>query len=164
MIKFILTTIVVLLTSMVFSQTSYPRIERDSVGNKILVMTISQAQKIDNNLELYKLLSLEGDECDSLNVSYVKVIDELNKQVTLFTIDVNALKGQINEKDQQISNLQTQLKNITESNQLCNAQKVDDQKQIDILNKEIKRQKFRKVLGFIVGGAALVLEFIILHG
>jgi chaperonin cofactor prefoldin len=163
MIKFILTTVLLIFSTFSFSQTSYPRIERDSAGNKVLVMTIAQAQKIDNDEELFKLLSLEGDECDSLNVSYVKVIDELNKQVALFTIDINALKGQINEKDQQIANLQTQLKNITESNQLCNAQKVDDQKQIDILNKEIKRQKFRKVLGFIVGVTALVLEAIILR-
>ena len=62
-----------------FSQ-KYPRIEKDSLGNKFVIMTYEQAQKIDNTFELVNLLEKAGAECDSLSLSYVKVINKLEKQ------------------------------------------------------------------------------------
>lgn len=140
-----------------FSQTiDYPRIETDSLGNKVVVMTIEQAQKIDNNFEILNLLTKQGTECDSLNTAYLKVIDNQGKQISLLELDVKTLKEQINDKDQQIANLQTQLKNETESNKLCEDQKKIKDEEIKLLKKEVRRQKTQKVIGFIVGGVGVI--------
>jgi len=62
--KFILTLMISLSSLLSFSQTiDYPRIETDSLGNKVVVMTIEQAQKIDNNFEILNLLTKQGTEC-----------------------------------------------------------------------------------------------------
>lgn len=139
-----------------FSQINYPRIEKDSLGHKVVVMTIEQAQKIDNNLEILKLLEVEGTQCDSLSIAYLQVIDKLNKQVSILTLDIGELKIQILDKDSQISNLQQQLSNMEKDNQLCNIQKVNDNDEISLLKKEVRKQKLQKFGGFIIGLAAMI--------
>ena len=74
------TTLFMFFSFLTFSQ-KYPRIEKDSLGNKFVIMTYEQAQKIDNAFELVNLLEKAGAECDSLSLSYVKVISKLEKQV-----------------------------------------------------------------------------------
>jgi len=92
----------------------------------------------------------------SLNTAYLKVIDNQGKQISLLELDVKTLKEQINDKDQQIANLQTQLKNETESNKLCEDQKKIKDEEINLLKKEVRRQKTQKVIGFIVGGVGVI--------
>lgn len=155
--KYIITLVLSLLTVLSFAQTiEYPRIETDSLGNKILLMTIEQAQKIDNNLELLQLFEKQGVQCDSLNTAYIKVIDNLNNQVRLLELDVKTLKEQINDKDKQIANLQKQLTNEKTSNNLCEEQKNNKDEEIKLLKKEVKKQKTQKIVGFIVGGVGVI--------
>jgi len=155
--KLILTLILTISSFLSFSQTiDYPRIETDSLGRKVVIMTIEQAQKVDNNLEIINLLTKQGTECDSLNTAYLKVIDKQGKQISLLELDVKTLKEQINDKDIQIKNLQTQLKNETESNKLCDDQKKLKDEEIKLLKREVRRQKMQKVVGFIVGGVGVV--------
>jgi peptidoglycan hydrolase CwlO-like protein len=155
--KNIVTVILSLFTILSFSQTiEYPRIETDSLGNKILVMTIHQAQMVDNKLELLKLFEKQGLQCDSLNTAYLKVIDKLNNQVILLELNVKTLKEQLNDKDKQIDNLQQQLDNEKSSSDLCEYQKNNKDEEIKILKKEIKKHKFQKVVGFVVGGVGVV--------
>ena len=54
--KILITMMLVLSSVLAFSQTDYTRIETDSLGKKVVVMTIEQAQKIDNNLEILQLM------------------------------------------------------------------------------------------------------------
>ena len=148
--KFILTLILIVNSIFVFSQ-DYPRIETDSTGRKLLVMTIEQAQKVDNNFEIVKLLERQGFECDSLNIAYLKVIDNYKKQVDLLELDVKSLREQLLNKDLQISNLQERLSNMETTNKLCEDQKINDQESIKLLKKEVRKQKFQKFIGFGVG-------------
>ena len=153
--KFILTILLMLSSIVSFSQ-EYPRLEIDSLGNKVVVFTLEQAQKIDNNLDILKLLELQGFQCDSLSTSYLKVIDNFGKQVSLLELNVTKLKEKVMDKDAQISNLQSQLVNSESINRLCEEQKANDKEEISILKKEIRRQKLQKFGGFIVGLAAVV--------
>ena len=73
---------ILLLSFLSFSQ-DYPRIELNDKGQKVVVFTLEQAQKIDNDLEIYALLKSARIQCDSLNISYVKVIDEQRNQIVL---------------------------------------------------------------------------------
>lgn len=154
--KFILMMILMMTSILSYSQIEYPRVETDSLGNKVVVMTIEQAQKVDNNFEILNLLQKQGTECDSLNTAYLKVIDNLGNQVALLELDVKKLKEQIKSKDEQISNLQTQLKNMTDANTLCEKQKANKDEEIKILKDEVKKQKRQKIVGFIVGAAGVV--------
>ena len=150
--KILITMMLVLSSVLAFSQIDYPRIETDSLGKKVLVMTIEQAQKIDNNLEILQLMEKAQLECDSLNLSYIRVIDNQNKQISLLGLDIKHLKEQINSKDEQITNLQTRLSNSEKTNKLCEEQKLNYEKQVDILKDEVRKQKNHKIVGFIVGG------------
>lgn len=145
-----------MLSSIVSFSQEYPRLEIDSLGNKVVVFTLEQAQKIDNNLDILKLLELQGFQCDSLSTSYLKVIDNFGKQVSLLELNVTKLKEKVMDKDAQISNLQSQLVNSESINRLCEEQKANDKEEISILKKEIRRQKLQKFGGFIVGLAAVV--------
>ena len=93
--KMIITMMFVLSSVLAFSQ-DYPRIETDSLGKKVVVMTIEQAQKIDNNLEILQLMERAQLECDSLNLSYIRVIDNQGKQISLLELDIKHLKEQLN--------------------------------------------------------------------
>lgn len=154
--KKLLTVILTIFSLMSFSQIEYPRIETDSLGRKVVVMTIEQAQKIDNNFEIIALLTRQGSECDSLNMAYLKVIDNQGRQISLLELDVKKLKEQITDKDSQIVNLQTRLANKEKENKLCEDQKINDKAEIDLLKKEVKKQKAQKVIGFIVGVAGVI--------
>lgn len=155
--KYLITLIISIFSSLSFSQAiEYPRIEIDQMGNSVLVMTIEQAQKIDNNLELLKLFEKQGIQCDSLNTAYLKVIDNLNNQVCLLELSVSELKKQINDKDKQITNLQQQLLNEKSSNNLCEEQKRNKDEEIKLLKKELRKQKTQKILGYIVGGVGIL--------
>jgi peptidoglycan hydrolase CwlO-like protein len=150
--KILITMMLILSSVFAFSQIDYPRIERDSLGQKVVVMTIEQVQKIDNNLEILELMERAQLECDSLNLSYIRVIDNQNRQISLLEIDIKHLKEQINSKDEQITNLQTRLSNSETTNKLCEDQKLNYEKQVDILKDEVRKQKNHKIVGFIVGG------------
>lgn len=134
----------------------YPRIEKDSLGNTVVVITIEQAQKIDNNMDLLKLMEKAGLQSDNVNSAYIKVIDGLNNQIKLLIINVDNLKKQNKDKDDQIVDLQKQLSNEKTINSLCETQKSNDKKEIDNLKGEVTKLKTQKWIGFIAGSAAVV--------
>lgn len=159
--KFILLVMLFMSSTTLFAQ-SYPRIEVDSYGNKVVVMTITQAQKIDNNLDILKLLKLQGYECDSLNISYIKLVDELDKQKKLTDSIKMKLEDNIESKDDQIFNLEERLANSISSDSACVKQKDLKNQEIILLKKEIRNQKIQKIVGFTTGAAAIVVSFILL--
>lgn len=160
--KTILTILILIITNITYSQ-NYPKIETDSTGKKLVVMTYEQAQKVDNAFELITLLEKAGAECDSLTLSYIKVIDVLKHQVSLLEVDVNLFKGQVVDKDRQILNIQQQLSNCESSKQACDSQIEVRNNQINLLNNEIKTLKTKRNIAYgvgiggIIGGILLVL-------
>jgi chromosome segregation ATPase len=156
----ILTTIFMIFSFVSFSQ-SYPRIEKDSLGNKFVIMTYEQAQKIDNAFELVSLLEKAGAECDSLTLSYVKVISKLEKQVTQLETDLTLYKGQVIDKDGQISNLSQRLKNCEDDSKLCGDQIQVKEKQINLLNEEISSLKTKRNIAYGVGIGGTILGILV---
>lgn len=157
--KKILAILFFFIVNVTYSQ-NYPRIETDSTGKKLVVMTYEQAQKIDNAFELITLLEKAGAECDSLTLSYVKVIDNLKKQVKLLESDITLYKGQVVDKDKQIENLQTRLKNCEDNKAACDEQINVRDKQIGLLNEEISTLKMKRNIGWGVGIGGVILGVI----
>jgi chromosome segregation ATPase len=153
----------ILIISNSFSQKEYPRIEVDSSGKKLVVMTYEQAQKVDNTFELVKLLEKAGTECDSLTLSYIKVIDKLEKNITVLEDDIKLNKDQIISKDDQIGNLQNRLKNCEENSSSCDEQITTRDGQIKLLKDEITTLKTKRNVAYgagilgIIGGILIII-------
>ena len=163
--KSILTFIFLVMTYISFSQ-DYPKIEIDSIGRKVVVITYEQAQKVDNVFEIQILLEKAGAECDSLNLSYVKVIDNFKKQVSLLEVNINLYKGQIVDKDRQLENLQQRLLNCETNVSVCDEQISVKNEQIVLLKKEIRSLKIKRNIAYgagIVGVVGGILMVLLLH-
>ena len=153
---------ILLLSFLSFSQ-DYPRIELNDKGQKVVVFTLEQAQKIDNDLEIYALLKSARIQCDSLNISYVKVIDEQRNQIVLLkSINEQDVK-QLSDKDKQIKNLEDQNTNLEKDVKLCDAQKINNQKEIDGLKDDIKKTKWKSLgSGFLVGVVSTLVTILLI--
>lgn len=149
--KNILLSIFLLLNWCFLSQNAYPKIFVDSTGQKLVIFTYQQAQKIDNNFELLMLLEKKGTECDSLNLGYLRVIDNLEKQNRLLNSSMSLLKDQSIDKNTQIRNLQDQLSNCEKISKDCDSQiKIRDE-QIVLLKKELKTVKRKRNITYASG-------------
>jgi hypothetical protein len=152
---------ILLLSLLSFSQ-DYPRIELNDKGQKVVVFTLEQAQKIDNDLEVYSLLKVARIKCDSLNLSYVKVIDEQRNQIVLLKSINDQDNKQLIDKDKQIKNLTDQNTNLEKNVKLCDDQKDNDQKEIDGLKKDIKKTKWKSLGGGFLVGVVVTLVTVLL--
>jgi hypothetical protein len=155
--KKILIIIIMILSFGSFSQ-DFPRLEVDSLGRKYVVISYEQAQKVDNTFELVALLEKAGHECDSTVLSYIRVVDGLEKLVGELEYNLTLNKGQLVDKDGQILNLSERLKNSDNDSKLCNDQLLTRDSQINLLKDEIKDLKTKRniaygtgVLGIIIG-------------
>lgn len=149
--KNILLSIFLLLNWCFLSQNVYPKIFVDSSGQKLVIFTYQQAQKIDNNFELLMLLEKKGSECDSLNLGYLRVIDNLENQNRLLNSSMSLLKDQSIDKNTQIRNLQDQLSNCDKISKDCDSQiKIRDE-QIVLLKKELKTVKRKRNITYASG-------------
>jgi hypothetical protein len=152
---------ILLLSFLSFSQ-DYPKIELNDKGQKVVVFTLEQAQKIDNDLEIYALLKVARIKCDSLNLSYVKVIDEQRNQIVLLKSINDQDNKQLIDKDKQIKNLTDQNTNLEKNVKLCDDQKDNDQKEIDGLKKDIKKTKWKSLGGGFLVGVVVTLVTVLL--
>lgn len=135
----------------------------DTVG---LVLSVQQVQKIDSDLELLSWLEKKGFTCDSTIAAYIKVVDEMGRQITIFKTSVEELNGKIGDKDKQINNLKVQIANQQYQIDLSNKQIADYVKITENNNIRISNLKLQRNL-WIGGGllgtatAALVTFFIL---
>lgn len=151
--KNLILTILLILTSFLLkAQNDLPRyfIENgDTIG---IVLSVEQAQALDNDAELLALFKKMRINCDSLEVAYVKVINKLEQKVAILEIQKKDLIEQGQEKDKLIDNLKIRVIHYEELSILCQKELENKDKQIKILKKEIVKQKLRKILSF--GGNA----------
>jgi len=161
--KNILIICFLLISFSIFSQ-KYPRIEKDSSGNQVVIMTIEQVQKIDNDLEILSLLEEAIIDCENLNNSYIKVIDDQKKTIANLEISKSLLGDQIVDKDKAIANLQERLNNSISLSNECEKQKTELNNKVDVLQKEVKYLKIRRNIGYgagILGVLGVILTLVI---
>jgi hypothetical protein len=161
--KNILIICFLLISFSIFSQ-KYPRIEKDSSGNQVVIMTIEQVQKIDNDLEILSLLEEAIIDCENLNNSYIKVIDDQKKTIANLEISKSLLGDQIVDKDKAIANLQERLNNSISLSNECEKQKTELNNKVDVLQKEVRHLKIRRNIGYgagILGVLGVILTLVI---
>ena len=156
-LKYIILALMMTIFSLVALSQDYPRIEIDKSGKKVVIFTIEQAQRIDNDLEIYELLKKSRIQCDSLGIASVRIIDALSHKVIICEKTISELSSQYAARDRQVAILQVQNENQKESMEILEEQKRIKDMQIKGLREDVKRQKRNS---WIFGGIGLAIGLI----
>lgn len=142
--------------SFAYSQ-GYPKIETDSLGNKVVVMTIEQAQKLDNNTDLLVLFQKLDADLGSYDSMCVKVINEKDVVIASQTVQIENLKNSVKIKDDKVIELQKEV--AQHLLKIGSLQSEIDNKNTEInLHKgQITKAKWNFAIGGGVGGLLIGL-------
>jgi hypothetical protein len=135
-----------------FSVTSYSQdyyiVNDDTLG---IIITIDQAQKIDNDYELLELY--QG--LDMSDTVYIKIIDEQEKEITTLKLSNEKLKEVSRDKTVVIDKLNSKIEIYEENQTLCK-EKLDNKDEIiESKDKIIRKLKIQKFIGGIGGGVII---------
>jgi len=161
--KKILILIIFLLISLLIQAQSdnLPRYYIEGNDTLGIVMSIEQCQKLDHNMELLELYRKMSIDCDNVEKSYIVVVNKLGEKIALLEIDIKNLKQQNNLQIDKITNLQEQIEEYKNKDQLSQQELANDQDIIKGLKADLRKQKFKTVLGF--GGTVLTtIGFVVL--
>jgi hypothetical protein len=151
--KSILITLFSLIISIQSFCNSYPAyhiVNGDTVG---IIITIKQAQKIDNDLELLQLFKASKINCDSTLKTYLIIVDEYDKQILTLENKINVLTTIKDTQNSMINNLNLRINNYKEDLVLADKQLSISDKIIKNDEKIIKKLKFKNYL--TIGGGIL---------
>jgi predicted RNase H-like nuclease (RuvC/YqgF family) len=156
--KSLLTLLVGLLISInVLSQEiEYPRYELDSLGQSVVVMTIEQAQKLDNNSDLLQLFEQLNVQIGSYDSVCVKAVNDKNIVISEQKVLIEQLNTSIDTKDTTIETLQKQVTEYQLREVMFNDQLINLKDQIDLKDKQIREMKTKMIIGGGLGGLAIV--------
>jgi predicted RNase H-like nuclease (RuvC/YqgF family) len=152
----ILTLISITMFSQVTQQIKYPRFEKDSLGQKVVIMTIPQAMKLNNNSNiLEKFEKLQAEMQDYENIC-IKVIDEKDKVIAKLDVVITKQDGQLVVKDEKIKALQGEILGWMEKNHVLETQLANRQQVIDEKDKQLRRLKTKMVITGVGGSVVIV--------
>jgi SMC interacting uncharacterized protein involved in chromosome segregation len=169
--KFLTLIIGMILSLSAYSQYSqpkidYPKFEIDSLGQQVLVMTIEQAQNLDNGTDLLVLLEKQNTQMGQYDSVCVKVINDKEQVIASQKMEIVKLKESINNKDLQIKTLQGEITAYLKKILILEEQVDNRQQVIDEKNLQLRKMKTKMVFGGIGGGVAiigLVLGLLVIH-
>ena len=168
--KFLSLMIGLVLSLSSFAQYSkpieYPKFETDSNGQQVVVMTIEQAQALDNSTDLLALMEKANTQIGSYDSVCVKVINDKEQVIASQKIEIAKLKQSLDNKEQQIKALQGEVASYLKKILILEDEVANRQQVIDEKNLQIRKMKTKMVIGGIGGGAAivgLVLSLILIH-
>ena len=155
--KFILTVLIGFCTLSLFSQSiDYPKFEIDSLGQKVIVMTIEQAQALDNSTDLLPLYNKLDTQVGAADSACIKVIDDKNRVISQQQIQVTQQKELIKVKDLEIENLQVRINDYKNNEVIFKKQIENKDAEINLHLGKIKDQKKKMILGGSFGGLAII--------
>jgi len=130
----------------------------DTIG---IIISVEQAQALDNDVELLELFKKLRINCDNLDSHYIEVINAQNDQIALLKVNTKELQGQGVALNSQITSLKEQVQNSEKKNKLCDEELANKDEEIKILKKEIFKQKVKKIIS-VTGNVILVVVTTIL--
>lgn len=146
---------------MMMSQNiEYPRIETDSLGQKVVVMTIEQAQKLDNDSDLLNEFRKLGDANDIEKIAYIKIIDANEKVIASQKIEISKLNIVIGDKNKEITELKNRLNEYSVNNSILNSKVKINEEIVDEKNKQLSKLKTKMVIGGI-GGVLVITALVV---
>jgi hypothetical protein len=169
--KFLSLIVGLVLSLSAYSQYSpakidYPKFETDSNGQQVLIMTIEQAQALDNSTDLLALLEKQSTQIGSYDSICVKVINDKEQVIASQKMEIGKLKESINNKDLQIKALQGEVAAYLKKILILEEQVANRQQVIDEKNLQLRKMKTKMVVGGLGGGVAiigLILGLLVIH-
>ena len=152
----LMTLIFTTMFSQVTQEIKYPRFEKDSLGQKVIVMTIPQAMKLNNTsniLEKFEKLQAEMKDYEDM---CIKVVNEKDEVIARLDVTITKLDQQIIVKDDKIKALQGEILAWMEKNHVLEKQLANRQQVIDEKDKQLSRLKTKMVVGGIGGSVVIV--------
>ena len=146
--------------SQVTQQIRYPRFEKDSLGQKVVIMTIPQAMKLNNNSNILgKFEELQAEMQDYENVC-IKVVNEKDEVITKLNVVVTKQDQQLIIKDDKIKALQEEIIGWMQKNKVLETEVANRQKVIDEKDTQLSRLKTKMVVGGI-GGSVVIIGLVL---
>jgi hypothetical protein len=135
----------------------YPRCDIDSNGQHIVIMTIQQAQSLDNATDLLNLLEKLNIQMIDYDSVCINVVNAKDKVIISQKLEINNLKESLDNKNQQIVILQNEISSYNKKISIM--QDIIDNRQqiVDLKDKQIKKLKSNLIWGGIGGGALITV-------
>ena len=155
----LLALIMLMFTTLAFSQRKeidYPRYEVDSLGQKVVVITVHQAMILDNNSDLLILLKKQVVEMNEYEDMCVKVINDKEVVISKMTIQISKLEKDLVVKDDKIKILQDEILALLAKLKLSDEQLTNRDDVIKTMNKQMSKLKTKMIIGGIGGGIIIV--------
>ena len=155
--KKILPILLIITSNFCFCQIEYPICHTDSLGEKVVTMTLQQARELDNKtdlLPLYEKMSTQIGEVDS---SCIKTILEKDRVITNQDKVIKESDILISTKNKQINNLENQIIVYKEVEKTYQKEIENKNKEIDLHLCKIKSLKGKV---FILSGVGLIAGLI----
>ena len=134
----------------------YPKFEIDSLGQQVVVMTIEQAQALDNNSDLLLLFEKLNSQMAYYDSVCVKVINDKDNVIVSQKMEISNLKKSLQNKDDQITSLQGEISGYVKKISILELEVQNRQNLVDVKDKQIKRMKTKMILGGAGGGLAII--------
>ena len=132
----------------------------DTLG---IIISIEQAQSLDNDLELYGLFEKMKITCDSTIKAYVVVVNEYSNQVAILETKTKSLETANQAKDNQIKELNGQIANYKSDLEKAGRQLKLKSKVITNQEKRITNLKIQRT-AYTIGGGLVGIGIGILIG
>ena len=155
----LLALIMLMFTTLAFSQrkeNDYPRYEEDSLGQKVVVITVRQAMILDNNSDLLILLKKQVVEMNEYEDICVKVINDKEVVISKMTVQISKLEKDLVVKDDKIKILQDEILALVAKLKLSDEQLTNRDDVIKTMNKQMSKLKTKMIIGGIGGGIIIV--------
>ena len=147
------------------AQIEYPRYEIDTCGEKVVVLTIQQAQCLDNSTDLLFLFEKLNSQISNYDSICLKVVNQKDSVISSQSIDIKKLKEDAALKDRQIYDLSKVVMNDSLQKIGFKTEINNKDKEINLRILEIKHAKRDYAIG---GGAigiivGLVVGILLMH-
>lgn len=144
------------------SQMKYPSFYIKNGDTLGVIISVKQAQQIDNAFDVLAILKRSKVSYDKLDSAYIKVVEETGRQIAELKVRVTKSDELVTLDKTEIKNLKTQIDKYEFDKKLSDIQ-IDNQKKI-ISNdeKEIRKLKTQRFLGFTIGGGSLIGVIVLL--
>jgi hypothetical protein len=149
-----------LISNRLLSQASfgtYPALSRDSSGKDIVLLSLKQAQDLDNKADLLLLLEKVSVQMNAVDSFLIKVINDKNTIIEQQDLNLNELRYLIGTKDRQIINLRNTVTDYTTKEINYRNELENKDLEIKLHISEISKLKRRVLFGGLGSGTAIIL-------
>lgn len=152
--KNLLMIITILFCTITFAQVEYPIAKLDENGTAIIIMTLQQAQKLDNDSDLLKFYRELDTESAKKDAICIQVINDKDQVIASQKVEIAKLNEYTVNKESQIVTLQHTVNEYINNNSILTAQVTNREALVTEKDNVIVKMK-RKMLFTGIGGGII---------